>query len=77
MLEGLKSWNAFSEYGSDDLDFFKQEQLEKAYLMFSKGSSDTEIINFLVNKLADLYLFEELYFCKTPLDHNMIIIIAW
>ena len=48
MLEGLKSWNAFSEYESDDLDFFKQEQLEKAYLMFGKGSSDTEIINFLV-----------------------------
>lgn len=59
MLEGLKSWNAFSEYGSDDLDFFKQEQLKKAYLMFSKGSSDTEIINFLVYKLADLYHFEE------------------
>jgi hypothetical protein len=59
MLEGLKSWNAFSEYGSDDLDFFKQEQLEKSYLMFRKGSSDTEIINFLVYKLADLYHFEE------------------
>ena len=59
MLEGLKSWNAFSEYGSDDLDFFKQEQLENAYLMFSKGSSDTEIINFLVYRLADLYHLEE------------------
>ena len=22
ILDGLKSWNAFSEYGSDDLDFF-------------------------------------------------------
>jgi len=59
MLEGLKSWNAFSEYGSDDLDFFKQQQLENAYLMFSKGSSDTEIINFLVYRLADLYHLEE------------------
>lgn len=59
MLEGLKSWNAFSEFGSDDLDFFKQEQLENAYLMFTKGSSDTEIINFLVYRLADLYHFEE------------------
>jgi hypothetical protein len=59
MLEGLKSWNAFSEYGSDDLNFFKQEHLENAYLMFSKGSSDTEIINFLVYRLADLYHFEE------------------
>ncbi len=59
MLQGLKSWNAFSEYGSDDLNFFKQEHLENAYLMFSKGSSDTEIINFLVYRLADLYHFEE------------------
>jgi len=38
---------------------FKQEQLEKAYLMFGKGSSYTAIINFLVYKLADLYYFEE------------------
>jgi len=59
ILEGLKSWNAFSEYGSDDLDFFKQEHLENAYLMFSKGSADTEIIDFLVYRLADLYYAEE------------------
>ncbi|MCK5441320.1 MAG: hypothetical protein KAJ23_05485 [Maribacter sp.] len=59
MLDGLKSWNTFGEYESDNLDFFKQEQLEKAYLMFGKGSSDTEIINFLVYKLADIYNFEE------------------
>lgn len=59
MLEGLKSWKAFSAYGSDDLDFFKQEHLENAYLMFRKGSSDTEIIDFLVYRLADLYYVEE------------------
>ncbi|MGB5360459.1 MAG: hypothetical protein WBN27_11005 [Eudoraea sp.] len=59
MLEGLKSWNAFSAYGSDDLVFFKQEHLENAYLMFRKGSSDTEIIDFLVYRLADLYYVEE------------------
>lgn len=59
MLEGLKSWNIFTEYGSDDLVFFKQEQIENAYIMFSKGSSDTEIINFLVYRMADLYYFEE------------------
>ena len=59
MMEGLKSWNAFGVYGSDDLDFFKQEHLENAYLMFSKGSTDIEIINFLVYRLADLYHFEE------------------
>lgn len=59
MFEGLKSWNAISAYGSDDLDLFKQEQIENAYLMFNKGSSDTEIINFLVYRLADMYYFEE------------------
>jgi len=59
MLEGLKSWNAFSAYGSDDLDFFKQEQIKNAYLMFRKGSSDTEIIDFLVYRLADLYYVEK------------------
>jgi len=59
MLEGLKSWNAFSAYGSDDLDLFKQEQIKNAYLMFRKGSSDTEIIDFLVYRLADLYYVEE------------------
>ena len=59
MLEGLKSWNAFSAYGSDDLDFFKKEHLENAYLMFRKGSSDSEIIDFLVYRLADLYYVQE------------------
>ena len=59
MLEGLKSWNTFSAYGSDDLDFFKKEHLENAYLMFRKGSSDSEIIDFLVYRLADLYYVQE------------------
>ena len=59
MLEGLKSWNAFSTFGSDDLDFFKKEHLENAYLMFRKGSSDSEIIDFLVYRLADLYYVQE------------------
>ena len=59
MLEGLKSWNAYSPYGSDDLDFFKKEHLENAYLMFRKGSSDSEIIDFLVYRLADLYYVQE------------------
>lgn len=59
MLEGLKSWNAFSAYGSDDLDFFKLEHLENAYLMFRKGSSDIEIIDFLVYRLADLYYVQD------------------
>ena len=59
MLEGLKSWKAFSAYGSDDLDFFKKEHLKNAYLMFRKGSSDSEIIDFLVYRLADLYYVQE------------------
>lgn len=59
ILEGLKSWNAFNAHGSNDLDFFKQEHLENAYVMFRKGSSDTEIINFLAYRLADLYYPEE------------------
>lgn len=59
LLEGLKSWNAFSAYGSEDLDLFKQEQIKNAYLMFRKGSSDTEIIDFLVYRLADLYYVQE------------------
>ncbi len=59
ILEGLKSWNAFNALGSNDLDFFKQEHLENAYVMFRKGSSDTEIINFLAYRLADLYYPEE------------------
>ncbi|WP_297691160.1 hypothetical protein [uncultured Eudoraea sp.] len=59
MLEVLKSWNAFSAYGSDDLDLFKKEQIKNAYLMFRKGSSDSEIIDFLVYRLADLYYVQE------------------
>ena len=59
ILEGLKSWNAFSEYGSDDLEFFKEEQAGSAFGMFLNGESDEDIINFLIYKLADLYHYEE------------------
>jgi len=59
ILEGLKSWNAFSEYGSDDLEFFKEEQAGSAFGMFLNGESDEDIINFLIYKLADLYQYEE------------------
>ncbi|MBT8294334.1 MAG: hypothetical protein KJN70_13760, partial [Eudoraea sp.] len=44
ILDGLKSWNAFSEYGSDDLEFFKEEQADTAYSMFLNGESDENII---------------------------------
>ena len=59
ILEGLKSWNAFSQYGSDDLEFFKEEQAGSAFRMYLNGESDEDIINFLIYKLADLYHYEE------------------
>jgi len=59
MLEGLRSWNAFNEYGSDDLEFFKKEYAGTAYRMFQNGESEEKIINFLIYKLADLYHYEE------------------
>jgi hypothetical protein len=59
ILEGLKSWNAFSDYGSDDLEFFKEEYAGSAYSMFLNGESDQNIINFLIYQLADLYHNEE------------------
>ncbi|HMB64781.1 MAG TPA: hypothetical protein VKN36_16995 [Eudoraea sp.] len=59
MLEGLKSWNIMSEYGSDDLDFFKAEHKSEVAAMVREGKSEEGIINFLVYKLADLYHFEK------------------
>ncbi len=59
MLEGLKSWKAFNEYGSNDLDFFLEEQLPHAYHMHRQGKSDADILRYLVYRLADLYHFEE------------------
>jgi len=59
MLEGLKSWKAFNEYGSNDLDFFLREHLPKAYAMHREGKKDEDIMRYLVFRLADLYHFEE------------------
>lgn len=58
MLDGLKSWNIFSEYGTDDLDFFKAENQKNVLKMVQNGKSDSAIINYLIYKLADLYHFE-------------------
>ncbi len=58
MLEGLKSWNIFSEYRSGDLIYFKEDNIDAVSQMHAKGRSDESIINFLVFKLADLYHFE-------------------
>lgn len=55
MLEGLRSWNAFNEYGSDDLDFFLQEQLEATYEKYERGVKEDLLIDYLMRRLADLY----------------------
>lgn len=59
MLEGLKSWNIFSENRSGDLDFFKAENENETFSMLLRGESEDRVINVLVYKLADLYHFEE------------------
>ncbi|MCW5514786.1 hypothetical protein [Muriicola sp. Z0-33] len=59
MLNGLKSWNIMSEYGSDDLEFFQAEHRKKVVAMISASQSEEAIINYLVYKLADLYHFEQ------------------
>jgi hypothetical protein len=59
MLEGLKSWKAFNEYGSNDLDFFLKEHLPHAYTMYRQGKGQEDILRYLVYRLADLYHFEE------------------
>ena len=58
MLDGLKSWKAFEEYGSDDLDFFRAEQYAAVYELNQAGSSDKAIVDFLLVRLADLYHLE-------------------
>ncbi|MRI01237.1 hypothetical protein GH721_11910 [Kriegella sp. EG-1] len=57
MLEGLKSWNIFSTYGTDDLDFFKNENQAVVKEMFQQGKGEAAVINFLIYQLADLYHF--------------------
>lgn len=59
MLEGLKSWNIFSEFGSNDLDFFKAENKMEVQNMYNNGNTEDQMINYLVFRLADLYHYEE------------------
>ena len=59
MLEGLKSWNIFSDFRSNDLDFFKAENRSEIYKMYQNGSTEDNMINFLVYRLADLYHYED------------------
>ncbi|WP_282160317.1 hypothetical protein [Ulvibacterium marinum] len=59
MLKGLKSWNILSEYRSDDLRFFKNENRNEVQQMFNTGKDEKAIVNLLIYKLADLYHFED------------------
>ncbi|MEX0291491.1 MAG: hypothetical protein AB3N14_20475 [Flavobacteriaceae bacterium] len=59
MLDGLKSWNIMSDYGSDDLEFFQEEHKNHVTKMLENGQSEAAIMNYLVYKLADLYHFEQ------------------
>ena len=73
MLEGLRSWKAFNEFGSDALDFFMQEQLPGSFEMFRRGVREDKIIDHLMRELADLYhrqyggLDPDEFFSGTPL----------
>ena len=58
MLEGLRSWQAFEEYGSDDLQFFKAEHEDVIRAMYRNDEEDKSIVNYLMYKLADLYHLE-------------------
>ncbi|MGB5497419.1 MAG: hypothetical protein WBM77_00660 [Maribacter sp.] len=59
MLEGLKSWNIFSDFRSNDLDFFKAENRIEIHRMYQNGSTEDNMISFLVYRLADLYHYED------------------
>lgn len=59
MLQGLKSWNIFSENRSGDLDYFKAENRVAVQQMTENGENDARMVNFLIYKLADLYHVEE------------------
>jgi len=59
MLEGLKSWNIFSDSKSDDLDYFKAENRNEVYKMYQNGSTEDSMINYLVYRLADLYHYQD------------------
>ena len=55
MLNGLRSWNAFNRYGSDDLDFFLKEEFEPVYEKYNRGVKEDDLVDYLMRRLADLY----------------------
>ena len=60
MLEGLKSWNAFTDKATADIEFFKAEHVVNAHQMLQEGRSEQEVIRYLMLELADLYHVEEM-----------------
>lgn len=60
MLEGLKSWNAFSEDATADIEFFKAEHVVKAHEMLQKGQAEEDVVRYLMLEMADLYHVEEM-----------------
>lgn len=59
MLQGLRSWNIFSEDRTADLDFFKAENAAAILRKIQAGESDETITAYLIYRLADLYHFTD------------------
>lgn len=70
LLEGLRSWKSFNEYGSDDLEFFLKEHFSHAYELYRKGRGEEAILEYLIYRLADLYHFEEQEFQEQRMKGN-------
>ncbi|MFM1879136.1 MAG: hypothetical protein RLZZ241_2002 [Bacteroidota bacterium] len=69
MLEGLISWRAFHEFGSNDLDYFLKEQLPESYAKYKQRQNEEQIVAFLMNRLADLYHQETKFKFKDALEN--------
>ena len=59
MLEGLKSWNLFSDDRTGDMFYFMAENEDRIFQMYTKEVKEEKMIKYLIYKLADLYHFEE------------------
>lgn len=59
MLEGLKSWNLFSDDRTGDMFYFMAENEEHIFKLYSKEAKEEKMIKYLIYKLADLYHLEE------------------
>lgn len=59
MLEGLKSWNLFSNNRTGDMFYFMAENEDHIFKMYSKEVKEEKMIKYLIYKLADLYHQDE------------------